>query len=238
MEDGALTGPGDRATAVPDTDRRPVTARAFGDGLRERSRHHGIVPADLSAVSWPIHTARLTIRPATPADADRTWRFRRLPTVDQWLSSRSTTLEEYRTKFTDPERLSKMFIVELGGVVIGDLMLAVKNAWAQSEVQDQALGVQAELGWCLDPDHHRNGYATEAVTELLRICFADLGLRRVTASCFADNTASWLLMERLHLRRESHTVCESLHRNGQWLDGYGYALLADEWRKAQALTHP
>lgn len=196
------------------------------------------MPTDLRAVSWPIHTTRLTIRLATPADADGTWRFRRLPAVDQWLSSRSSTLEKYRTRFADPERLSKTLVVVLDGAVIGDLMLAVKDAWAQSEVQDQARGVQAELGWCLDPAHHGQGYATEAVTELLRICFADLGLRRVTASCFADNTASWLLMERLHLRRESHTVRESLHRNGQWLDGYDYALLTDEWRVAQPLTHP
>ncbi len=89
--------------------------------------------------------------------------------------------------------------------------------------------MQAELGWCLDPAHHGSGYATEAVGELLRVCFADLSLRRVTASCFADNTASWRLMERLQLRHEQHTVRESLHRNGQWLDAYGYALLAEEW---------
>ena len=187
------------------------------------------MPVDLSAVSWPICTARLTIRPATPEDSDGTWRYRRLPTVEQWLSSRPVTPEEYRTKFIDPERLSKTLLVELDGAVIGDLMLAVEDAWAQSDVQDQALGVQADLGWCLDPEHHGSGYATEAVGELLRICFADLGLRRVTASCFADNTASWRLMERLQLRREQHTVRDSLHRSGQWLDGYGYALLAEEW---------
>lgn len=31
------------------------------------------------------------------------------------------------------------------------------------------------------------------------------------------------------MRREQHTVRESLHRSGQWLDGYCYALLPDEW---------
>ena len=36
-------------------------------------------------------------------------------------------------------------------------------------------------------------------------------------------------MERLGMRREIHTVRESLHRSGEWLDGLGYALLADEW---------
>jgi RimJ/RimL family protein N-acetyltransferase len=37
-------------------------------------------------------------------------------------------------------------------------------------------------------------------------------------------------MERLGMRREAHTVSDSLHRSGRWLDGYGYALLAEEWR--------
>jgi len=57
-----------------------------------------------------------------------------------------------------------------------------------------------------------------------------LGLRRVTASCFAANEATWRMMERVGMRREVHTVRDSLHRSGAWLDGFGYALLADEWR--------
>jgi RimJ/RimL family protein N-acetyltransferase len=73
--------------------------------------------------------------------------------------------------------------------------------------------------------------ATEAVTELVRLCFEGLGLRRVTASCFADNVASWRLMERIGMRREVHTLKESLHRSGQWLDGMSYGLLAEEWRE-------
>ena len=90
--------------------------------------------------------------------------------------------------------------------------------------------MQAELGWTLDPALGGHGYATEAVAELVRLCFEELGLRRVVASCFADNTPSWRLMERLGMRREQVTVRESLHRELGWVDGLGYALLADEWR--------
>lgn len=189
--------------------------------------------ADLDTVKWPVRSRRLVIRPATPADAEATWSFRRLPSVDQWMTSRCANLEEYRRKFEDPARLAKTLVIERDGAVIGDLMLAIEDAWAQSDVRERACGVQAELGWCLSPDHAGQGYATEAVAELIRICFEDLGLRRVRADCFADNEASWRLMERLHLRRELHTMRESLHRAGQWLDGLGYALLADEWRARQ-----
>ena len=185
---------------------------------------------DLGAVAWPVRTARLVIRPATPDDLDATWAFRRLPEVGNWLTHDASDRGAYAELYLDPGRLSKTLAVELDGVVIGDLMLAIANPWAQHEVAEQAKGVQAELGWVIHPDHSGQGYATEAVGELLRLCFDVLGLRRVTALCFADNVPSWRLMERLGMRREEHNVRDSLHRSGEWLDGYGYALLADEWR--------
>ena len=184
----------------------------------------------VDAVTWPVHTERLSLRPAMPEDLGPTWEFRRLESVGRWITRAPTTLEEYRVAFEDPEKRAKTLVVELGSVVIGDLMLAVEDAWAQAEVVEQARGVQAELGWTLHPDHAGQGYATEAVRELLRVCFEDLGLRRVTATCFAENEASWRLMERVGMRRELYTVRDSLHRSGAWLDGTGYALLAEEWR--------
>ncbi|MEP7763752.1 GNAT family N-acetyltransferase [Sanguibacter sp. 25GB23B1] len=187
----------------------------------------------LDAVDWPARTARLTLRPATPDDAEPTWRYHRLPDVGRWITRAPATFEDYLLAFEDPERLAKTLVVERGTEIIGDLMLAVEDAWAQAEILEPARGVHAELGWILHPGHAGHGYATEAVRELLRICFEDLGLRRVTAACFADNEPSWRLMERVSMRREVYTVRDSLHRDGQWLDGIGYALLADEWRSAQ-----
>ena len=188
--------------------------------------------APLDAVRWPVHTDRLTLRPATAGDLEATWRFRQLDDVARWLTQAPATLPEYRARFCDRGRLAKTLVVELrGGEVIGDLMLQVEDGWAQAEVADRARGVQAELGWVFHPDHTGRGYATEAVRALIRICFAGLGLRRVTAGCFAANEASWRLMERVGMRREAYAVRESLHRSGEWLDGMGYALLADEWRR-------
>jgi RimJ/RimL family protein N-acetyltransferase len=184
----------------------------------------------LDAVTWPVHTARLSLRRTTPDDLEATWGYRGLAEVGRWLTSASSTIEQYRATFEDPERLAMLLVVELDGAVIGDLMVKVGDAWAQADVKEQARGVQAELGWVIHPDHTGHGYATEAVRELLRLCFDELHLRRVTADCFADNEASWRLMERVGMRREVHTRQESLHRSGRWLDGLGYALLADEWR--------
>ncbi len=182
----------------------------------------------------PLVTERLTLRAATVDDTDSTWKFRQLDSVNEWLTGCPADLDGYRDLFAEPSRLATTVIVTLGhdpaAQVIGDFMLRHDDAWAQLEMSDQANGTQAELGWVLDPNHSGHGYATEAVRELLRYGFQELGVRRVTANCFLDNDTSWRLMERVGMRRETHAVRESLHRSGQWLDTVGYALLADEWR--------
>ena len=187
----------------------------------------------LGTVAWPIRTERLEIRPATEADGPATWHYRRQESVTLWITRAQLDRELYLADFTEPSRLAKTLVIELDGSVIGDLMLAIEDAWAQAEVRDRARAVQAELGWSLDPAYTGNGYATEAVVELIRICFEELHLRRVIAQCFADNESSWRLMERVGMRRESHDVRGSLHRSGEWLDGLTYAMLADEWRSAR-----
>ena len=187
----------------------------------------------LAMVTWPVRTERLLLRRATADDVDATWRYRRLPEVNEWLGGGTGDYASYRERFLEPDRLSAKVVVMLGATVIGDVVVRVEDAWAQEEVAEQARGVQAELGWNLDPAYGRRGYATEAVRAVVDLCFGPLGLRRIHADCFAANEPSWRLMERLGMRREMHTVKESLHRTRGWLDGLCYALLAEEWPGAE-----
>ncbi|GIG22003.1 N-acetyltransferase [Cellulomonas chitinilytica] len=192
------------------------------------------MPQDLSPVPWPVRTARLTVRPATVDDVESIWQIRRRPAVNEWLGHDFSDHDTCVERLLDPDRLATTLVIELDGRVVGDLMLLVEDGWAQSDVADRAHLVQATLGWVLDPDHGGQGYATEAVAEVVRICFEDLGLRRVRAVCFADNVPSWRLMERLGMRREEHSRRDSFHRTKGWVDGMTYALLADEWRALRA----
>ena len=193
---------------------------------------------DLSAVTWPVHTERLSIRPMVPADIEPTWQFRRLPEVFEWLGHDCSDRERYAELMSDPVRMSHTLIVEHDGRVVGDLYVGVGDAWSHSDVAERAKAVQAEIGWAFDPAYGGRGLATEAAAELVRLCFEDLGLRRVKALCFADNVPSWRLMERLGMRREEYAVQDSLHRSKGWLDGMTYALLADEWRARQVSAAP
>jgi RimJ/RimL family protein N-acetyltransferase len=120
--------------------------------------------------------------------------------------------------------------MQLDGQVVGDLHLDLTDAFSQIEVEEQAKGTGAEIGWVVDPAYAGRGLATEGARELLRICFDVLGVRRVTAGAFADNAASVRIMEKLGMRIESRTVRDALHRDRGWLDGIGAAILAEEWR--------
>jgi RimJ/RimL family protein N-acetyltransferase len=189
------------------------------------------VSRTIADLSWPVTTERLTLRPAEQRDALPTYAFRTRPDVALWLTNHPQDPDEWEAGFGD--RTGNTLVVEKDGTVIGDLYLNIQDPWAQAEVREQAAGTLVEIGYVFDPAYAGQGYATEAVGEELRICFEDLGIRRVIAQCFADNEASWRLMERVGMRREQHTKQDSLHRNGEWLDGMMYALLAEEWRAAQ-----
>ncbi|OLT52422.1 GNAT family N-acetyltransferase [Cellulosimicrobium sp. CUA-896] len=186
----------------------------------------------LARVTWPVTTARLALRRLDPADAEALWSYRQLEDVDRWLGVRPRDLDTWRSHLGEAPRAAQTLVVEHAGAVVGDLYLAVRDGWAQSDVADRAAGAEAEVGWVLDPAHQGRGLATEAVRALLRVCFADLGLRRVTASAFAANAPSWRLMERVGMRREAVGVRDSLHHELGWIDGVTYALLAEEWTAA------
>lgn len=196
-----------------------------------RERRAGTTPArpSLDDVSWPRRTDRLLIRRATEADAAACWHYNRHPDVTEWATADEGEAA-FVARWTDPDRLPVRLVVELDDTIVGDLMLKVGDAYAQPEVAEQGKGVQAEIGWTVDPAHQGRGYATEAAVDLLAVAFDELGLRRVCAECFSDNVPSWRVMEKAGMRRELASEADALHRTRGWLGSYQYALLAEEWR--------
>jgi RimJ/RimL family protein N-acetyltransferase len=193
-------------------------------------RHQLADPVTFDRVAWPRRTERLSIRPATEADLPTIFAYRALPEVAEWMPERPTSYPAWLMRFGRLDALPKTLVMEREGGVVGDLYLRVEDAWAQAEVPDRAKDAQAEIGWCLSPDHQGKGYVTEAAAELLRICFEDLAIRRVTAVAFADNAASVRIMEKLGMQREALHHRESLHRDLGWVDSVVYAVLDENWR--------
>jgi RimJ/RimL family protein N-acetyltransferase len=182
--------------------------------------------------SITVRTPRLELRPARDEDMDRILEYRNLPEVTRWLLRTevdpASFREAWRQAAQDPDDHS--VAVALDGVVIGTVSLDVVDGMGQPGMPPRT---EAELGYTFDPAYGGRGYATEAVTAMVAHAFGRLGVRRITAGCFADNLASVRILEKVGMRREQHGVGDSWHAERGWVDGYTYALLAEDWFTAR-----
>jgi [ribosomal protein S5]-alanine N-acetyltransferase len=94
---------------------------------------------------------------------------------------------------------------------------------------------RAAIGYIIDPAHHRQGIATEALSAMLDFCFGELGLHRLQAFIHPDNTASRRLVEKLGFRCEG-LLRDNLRVGDVWRSDMLYALLEIDRRPKGALT--
>jgi RimJ/RimL family protein N-acetyltransferase len=203
---------------------------AIDTGLTGLDRAERVADVTFDRISWPRRTARLTIRPALTSDLPAVYAVRSRKDVAEWMPNHPTSYDDWLLQL-GRTGVDRMLVMELEGVVIGDLYLHVEDGWAQAEVKDDAKRSQAEIGWCLSPEHQGHGFVTEATTELVRLCFEDLGVRRLVANAFADNAPSLRVMERLGMVCEGRFRAESLHPDHGWFDGATNALRREDWKR-------
>ena len=80
------------------------------------------------------------------------------------------------------------------------------------------------VGYRLDKDHINKGYTTEALGELIRIAFKDLGLHRLEANIMPRNKRSLRVVEKLGFVNEG-TSKDYLKINQKWEDHIHMVLL-------------
>jgi len=184
-----------------------------------------------------LRTDRLVLRPVAESDAERILEYRNRPDVTRWLIRTVVDPDAFRAACTatvdDPD--DHTVAVVLDGLVIGTVSLELSDGMGQPGMPSRT---EAHLGYIFDPDHSGRGYASEAVAAVVDHSFRRLGVRRITAGCFADNAASVRILEKVGMRREQHGVGDSWHAELGWLDGYTYALLEDEWPATRRTDGP
>ncbi|MEU7981027.1 GNAT family N-acetyltransferase [Micromonospora sp. NPDC049081] len=176
--------------------------------------------------TYPIRTARLTLRPVRLDDLDDVCSWQRRPEVFRWTLSGPRTREESRSSViamagedalrAEGDCLTLAVVTDAG--VVGTVELVWRSRTDRT----------AELGYVFHPGHGGRGLATEAATALLDWGFTEFGLHRIYARCHGRNAASARLMARLGMRQEAHHVGSYLFR-GEWADQLVYAILASEW---------
>ncbi|MCR2803485.1 GNAT family N-acetyltransferase [Paenibacillus soyae] len=95
---------------------------------------------------------------------------------------------------------------------------------------------QGEIGYCFNRSHWRNGYASEAASELLRFGFEELGLHRIFATCRPDNLGSAAVMRKIGMTFEGHMRGHMFHK-GKFHDSHQYSILEDEYFAGKKKGH-
>jgi len=184
--------------------------------------------------TYPIRTARLTLRPVTLDDLDDVYAYQRRPDVVRWmLGAEPRTRTQSRSSvlaMASETALRKEGDCLTSAVVTDAGLIGVVELVWRSE-----LDRTAELGCVFNPDHGGRGLATEAASALLDWGFDEFGLHRIYGRCHARNTVSARLMTRLGMRQEARHVEGYLFR-GEWADRLVFAILAHEWRSRTAAT--
>jgi RimJ/RimL family protein N-acetyltransferase len=173
-------------------------------------------------------TRDLLLRAPLEADVAEVMGWRNHPDVTRWLLRTTQTEAELLARFREPAPSTLGVAVELDGRVVGTGFVDVRDGMGQ-DGGSAHLRSDGLVGYLFDPAVHGRGFATQTLEALLDVAFSDLGLRRVEAGCFADNIASWKVMEKVGMRREQHGVKDSWHAEHGWVDGFTYAILRSEW---------
>lgn len=187
------------------------------------------MPSTPSPRPWPMRVGRLVLREAGEGDIDSLLSFRNDPAVNRFMIRTSVDPERFRQQWRAVPTSDTDFscVAELDGAVVAMGFLEVVDGMGQPGMPKRTEGL---IGYIVEPGSAGKGVATDLARGLLAAAFDDLGLRRVTAGCNADNPASARVLEKAGMRREQHGIEDSWHAELGWVDGYQYAILAREWR--------
>lgn len=181
---------------------------------------------------WPMRVGPLLLREPTPDDIEPLLAFRNDEAANRFMIRTSVDPDVFRREWLAVPHNESDFscVVDLDGVVIAMGFLEVVDGMGQPGMPLRTEGV---IGYIVHPRYWGWGVGSGLAHGLLAAAFGPLGLRRVTASCNADNPASVRILESLGMRREQHGVADSWHVELGWVDGYQYAMLNTEWQERQ-----
>ncbi|MEH7414180.1 GNAT family N-acetyltransferase [Neobacillus drentensis] len=182
-------------------------------------------------MSFPIlETKRLKLIELTHQHMNAVYEILSLDEVTRFYGTSSFTLQAEATRLIDI--YYKNYIDKRGirwGIklkenqrIIGTIglnMLNLKNK-------------RAEIGYELHPYFWRKGIATEALSEVLKFSFKQLGLYRMGAVVYPENEASLALLEKLGFSNEG-LLRGYMYQDEQFHDTFMLSLLRPEWEKSQ-----
>ena len=87
---------------------------------------------------------------------------------------------------------------------------------------------RGEVGYWVNRNYWRQGYASEALGAMLRFCFRELKFRKVVASVFPPNEVSSFMLVKAGFKLEGR-FRRHIKKDNRWMDLLCYGLLREEY---------
>jgi len=166
---------------------------------------------------------RVRLRQITEADLPDYVRWFNDPEVTQFTAAEAGkyTLEgeqEWLAEISAPECADRHWAIEVDGRHMGNCALML-GRYKDTGAFGIVIGEKSAWG---------KGYGTAALTEVLRIGFAELGLHRIHLDAFAGNARGIRCYEKCGFRQEGLRR-QARWKRGEWQDIVEMAILREEW---------
>ena len=174
-----------------------------------------------------LETERLILRPININDAESIFHYRADAITNQfqgWIPKNIVDVQDFiKNRVSSTINVNGTWfqfaiILKTTGELIGDTGLHFFDKENK----------QVEIGCTISKNYQGNGYATEALSEIMKYLFDTLNKHRIIASIDPRNINSIKLVEKLNFRKEAHFK-ESIMSNDVWVDDLIYAILKIEW---------
>ncbi len=171
-----------------------------------------------------LHTARLALRQMHPIDAEDMYEYACREDVTKYLlwsphPSLPYTRDYLRCvsrRYAAGDFYDWAIIEQESRKMIGTC------GFAKIDFENHS----AEIGYVLNPDFHKNGYAHEAATRVMEFGFSELELHRIEARFMEGNEPSLRVMQKLGMTFEGY------HKDALFIKGsyrtVGYAAITAE----------
>ncbi len=175
-----------------------------------------------------LTTRRLILRPWEDSDAESLYEYAKDPDVGPiagWPPHRNAeeSLEVIQRVLKAPEAYA--VCLRTDSRAIGAIQLKLKGHTDMTERDDEC-----EMGYWLGKPFWGRGLMPEAVTEILRHAFEDLGMARVWIGYYEGNERSRRVQEKCGFRYQWESKDVDVPLMGETRTGHVSSITADQWR--------